>query len=1039
MQKTPLTLCNHLFTAVLAAVYLSLSSSLHAQTWDGGGTDASWRTAGNWVGDTLPTYGSTANITFPSSADLNSGINTFLGAGAATQIQNLNFGADVDSALGITLSTAVDNLADARLTFQNTTLNTITVDAGASGNITIGNPINDTTSLPASPASTVQTLGNIGIVHNGTGILTINRPISSTNAVSITKTGTGTWQQLGTVLVTGALNVNEGMLIDSSYINSGSFSAVSAINLGGGTIQYNHPGGLANNRTVTNAINVTANSTIAYINQDPNSKQLALTTGTTTISPGATLTFKTILTNTTLGSLINNDRPFAGSGTVVVEGFNDVNFSSTNFAMGRVAFGGNLRSFEGDLVVRKGTAELYKTVVSNNLVTGRLIIGETGNSFGAAVLIDVASSSSNGNITNNISVLPGGFRSIRGTGWKDYNITLGGGIEMLGDLNVDASMGSTGRSLSLNGPLSGNGHLTVSRAGTTNTVVALGGNNSAWNGDLIVASGNGRFGGAGINVPGNGSIYLGVTGNTNAAILSSYYAAPTIVLNSTNTVTNNITVRSGGSRSLQFAGDARYNFTGNIVLEETLNVNSGLNFWNDKWIILAGNISGNGGLDVTRSGLGGFIELSGNNTYNGNTTISNSATLRANSATGNAIGDRSAVTIVGAVVPWSSTNSTTGVISTNTFISTLDVVRSETVGSLASSGDGTRVLLNANAVLTTGGDNTSTTYAGDIFGSGGITKVGTGMMTLSGTNSTYTGSTTINDGTLALANPLVLRNSPLVTTGGGMVALDVGINSPTFGGLSGTSGNLATIISNYGSVTNLTLNPAAGSVLTYGGVIADGAAGMTLTKTGAGTQILSGANTYTGTTTVSEGTLVASNSNLTANIQPDSTQVIFTTQPSVGTYNILPGPLNTASLVSFNVSGTGGLTANLTNSPNLQVIVTSTSAGPTFATTYPEGSENTIGQNGLKNLMSYALGGTGPSSTPALPVLTVNGSVLTLTATGRNDDPSLRFYGQWTTDLSGATDSFENNSVELTPPNLSFSQSVETGKPRKFMRLKVTK
>jgi autotransporter-associated beta strand protein len=317
--------------------------------------------------------------------------------------------------------------------------------------------------------------------------------------------------------------------------------------------------------------------------------------------------------------------------------------------------------------------------------------------------------------------------------------------------------------------------------------------------------------------------------------------------------------------------------------------------------------------------------------------------------------------------------------------------------------------------------------------------VGTGMMTLSGTNSTYTGSTTINDGTLALANPLVLQNSPLVTTGGGELALDVGITSTTFGGLSGASGNLNTIISNYSSVTNLTLNPAAGSVLTYGGVIANGATGMSLTKTGAGTQILSGANTYTGTTTVSEGTLVASNSNLTANIQPDSTQVIFTTQPSVGTYNILPGPLNTASLLSFNVSGTGGLTANLTNSPNLQVILTSTSAGPTFATTYPEGSENAIGQNGLKNLMSYALGGTGPSSNPALPVLTVNGSVLTLTATGRNDDPSLRFYGQWTTDLSGATDSFENNSVELTPPNLSFSQSVETGKPRKFMRLKVTK
>jgi hypothetical protein len=90
-------------------------------------------------------------------------------------------------------------------------------------------------------------------------------------------------------------------------------------------------------------------------------------------------------------------------------------------------------------------------------------------------------------------------------------------------------------------------------------------------------------------------------------------------------------------------------------------------------------------------------------------------------------------------------------------------------------------------------------------------------------------------------------------------------------------------------------------------------------------------------------------------------------------------------------------------------------------------------------LMNYALGGAEPSSNPVLPVLTVEGNILTLTATGRSDDSSLRFYGQWTTDLSGATDRWEDHTVELTPPNLSFSQGVETDKPRKFMRLKVTR
>jgi hypothetical protein len=93
-------------------------------------------------------------------------------------------------------------------------------------------------------------------------------------------------------------------------------------------------------------------------------------------------------------------------------------------------------------------------------------------------------------------------------------------------------------------------------------------------------------------------------------------------------------------------------------------------------------------------------------------------------------------------------------------------------------------------------------------------------------------------------------------------------------------------------------------------------------------------------------------------------------------------------------------------------------------------------------LMNYALGGTGPNSTPALPVLTVDGNGLTLTATVRNDDPRLLFYWQWTTDLAG-----EWNDVPLTlteaPNNVdnttiqSFSIGVEPGQPKKFMRLKV--
>jgi len=218
-----------------------------------------------------------------------------------------------------------------------------------------------------------------------------------------------------------------------------------------------------------------------------------------------------------------------------------------------------------------------------------------------------------------------------------------------------------------------------------------------------------------------------------------------------------------------------------------------------------------------------------------------------------------------------------------------------------------------------------------------------------------------------------------------------------------------------------------------------------LIKTGARTLNLSGTNTYRGSTQVREGTLVVSNTSFSATILSNSTLVNFVSPPAFGTTNnVLSGPLNIASLASKNVTGLLSNTVGiLTNNPNLQVIVTSASAGPTFGTTYPENSENTVGSNGLKNLMNYALGGTGPSSNPALPVLTSDGTRLTLTANIRIDGQGVGVVGEYAYSLDGPW-----NTVVLTPtaapstvPNTTvkaFSQDIESGQPRKFLRLKAS-
>jgi autotransporter-associated beta strand protein len=146
--------------------------------------------------------------------------------------------------------------------------------------------------------------------------------------------------------------------------------------------------------------------------------------------------------------------------------------------------------------------------------------------------------------------------------------------------------------------------------------------------------------------------------------------------------------------------------------------------------------------------------------------------------------------------------------------------------------------------------------AGTVSGNGkGIIKNGNGLiLTLSGAN-TYTGETRIDSGILDIANPLALQNSPIDTTstatGTSTSGFRTTLTSLAFGGLTGNQ-NLSSIFSTvsggYSSVANLTLNPGTNDSPSYSGVIANGAAGMSLTKTGEGTQTLTGSNTYTGPT-----------------------------------------------------------------------------------------------------------------------------------------------------------------------------------------------
>lgn len=320
----------------------------------------------------------------------------------------------------------------------------------------------------------------------------------------------------------------------------------------------------------------------------------------------------------------------------------------------------------------------------------------------------------------------------------------------------------------------------------------------------------------------------------NGGKLSSSNTAARIILNA---------VTIGGNVTL---GDATN--TGALTFSANTDLTGGT-----RTLTLAGNgptfsgVISNGGLTTAGTGT---LTLTGANSYTGVTTISSGVTLQLGTgATG------------------------------------LD-------GTLA----GTSIVNNGALAYNRFG---SASYDGVISGTGTLTKSGAGTQTLSGAN-TFSGITTISAGTLELTNALALQNSTLNSssvTGDATNGLKITTSSLTLGGLSGNrtlASYFTTTSGGLSGLSALTLNPGSGVNNSLTAVLADGAAGMSVTKNGAGTQALTAANTYTGTTTLNAGTL----------------QINSSSTGAVGA--ITDGSLGTGALVlnggQLSTSGTTGRT-----------------------------------------------------------------------------------------------------------------------------------
>lgn len=160
-----------------------------------------------------------------------------------------------------------------------------------------------------------------------------------------------------------------------------------------------------------------------------------------------------------------------------------------------------------------------------------------------------------------------------------------------------------------------------------------------------------------------------------------------------------------------------------------------------------------------------------------------------------------------------------------------------------------------------GGGGGTLTVSSNLVNVGGPSSVDIGISGVAGTviltgANTFTGGITINGGILQAGNTTSFNNNPVTFGAATTGVLRINGLGVTIGGLATNATPGTAFVENMNATAAvLTVDIPSGSN-TFAGVLRNGTGGtFGLTKAGAGTLVLSGANTFTGVTTVSGGVL----------------------------------------------------------------------------------------------------------------------------------------------------------------------------------------
>jgi fibronectin-binding autotransporter adhesin len=916
----------------------------------------------------------------------------------------------------------------------------------------------------ASCSSSNQCLvfGSSGGIITPTGNITVSAVISGGGVSGrLTKTGTGTLTLSGANTYSGGTRVSAGILSISSDANLGAAPGsvtASSITLNGGALQVTTNVILNNNRGITLTANsgLASTSTNRFVYAGIITGDFGLTingssqTGVVALAGSNTHTGTTTVSSGSLG-IYKNDT--LGSSAISLAG-------STTLLLGRA-----VTEITNNIALTGNATVAFDTNVEYLIVGGGGGGGtrHAGGGGGGGVLSGSSSGITSGIYTIVVGAGGNGAGSCYNASYVSCSAPTAGGLSEISGSGFDsltAIGGGAGRSLnstvnSINGGSGGGGQGTAAAgtgtpgqgfaggAGSSGAVPAnftggggggAGGPGSSGTTNLGGAGGVGftsSISGTSANYAGGGggSAYQGGTGGA----AGSGGATP----GTANANASSATANTGGGGGAAGWNNVDLNFTGGaggsgIVIVRYLGADAaaggtettGSNLATGYRLhtftstgsstltfnALAVNFSGtiSGGNSLTVNATGGTVTLTGTNTYSGNTTISGGTLVIGGSGSLNSGNYAGTISNAGRLIYSSSTNQTfAGVISgagslvknTNTSILTLSANNTYTgattvnAGTLALTGkiycptSACNTEQNPAAVITItsgatleftnwgwlgsfGSNNYNTTYfiidggtlkfsgladssaargftvtsngatfenatsginwglttsaeaiyqpawngpvtftgignitIGHIIsGANAVTKSGSGSLSFSAAN-TYTGLTTISGGTLAYGINNAISTGG-ITVNGTSAVLSLGTYTDSVGAVIVTRGSI-TGSGTLTSTSGFTFNPAENISVSATPILAGSVA---LSKSELGTATLSGANTYTGLTTISAGTLKLGATG-SPGLSPLGSTAAGTVVSSTGTLDLAGFTLSTAEALTLNGTGTGSIGA----------------------------------------------------------------------------------------------------------------------------------